>query len=242
MQKRIVLIFAHPDDESFAMGGTIAKYTAQGADVSLIVATKGEAGKTADLCLPENLGAFREQELRKAAHVLGISDLHFLGYRDKEVPQAPPLEIAEKLVRLLRTLRPQVVITFGEDGGSGHRDHRAIHHFTKMAVKLAGEPIALDWGEPFVLPRLCYVQTGWRMSEEKRQLIDYTIPISEWADQKWRAVLEHQTQIFSRQKFENMAEPIKKDYFCREYFRCDHALSVFPGQGNDLFQGIEGKA
>lgn len=239
MAMQMLLIFAHPDDESFALGGTIAKYAEQEVNITLVAATKGEAGKAAGICKPEDLGPIREQELQRAAGVLGISNVIFLGYRDKEVPIAPPLEIVERLVRIIRDVRPQVIITFGADGASGHRDHRAIHHFTKTAIQFAKEPIELDWGNPFTLPRLCYVRTGWRLSAEKLQEVDYTISISPWAERKWQAILEHQTQQGSRQKFEGLAEKQKQDYMSQEYFQCDQALSAFPGRGKDLFQDLE---
>lgn len=239
MAMQMLLIFAHPDDESFALGGTIAKYSEQGVNITLVAATKGEAGKAAGICKPEDLGLIREQELLRAAEVLGIAKVIFLGYRDKEVPIAPPLEIIERLIRIIRDVRPQVIITFGADGASGHRDHRAIHHFTKAAIQFAKEPIELDWGIPFTLPRLCYVRPGWRLSADKLQEVDYTISIAPWSERKWQAILEHQTQQGSRLKFEAMEETIKQTYLSREYFQCDQALSAFPGRGKDLFQDLE---
>ena len=239
MAMQMLLIFAHPDDESFALGGTIAKYAEQGVNITLAVATKGEAGKVAGICKPEELGHIREQELHHAAEVLGISNVIFLGYLDKEVPMAPPLEIVEKLVRVIRNVRPQVIITFGADGGSGHRDHRAIHYFTKAAIRLAGEPIESAWGKPFALPRLCYVRPTWRLTSDMPQEVDYTISISPWADRKWQAILEHKTQQGSRLKFETMEETKKKVYLSWEHFQCDPALGAFPGRGKDLFQGLE---
>lgn len=239
MAMQMLLIFAHPDDESFALGGTIAKYAKQGVNITLAVATKGEAGKVAGICKPEELGHIREQELQRAAGVLGIKNVIFLGYRDKDVPIAPPLEIVEKLVRIIRDVRPQVIITFGADGASGHRDHRAIHHFTKAAIQFAKEPIEPDWGNPFTLPRLCYVRPGWRLSADQLQEVDYTISIAPWGERKWQAILEHQTQQGSRQKFEAMEETIKLAYLSWEYFQCDQELSVIPGRGKDLLQDLE---
>lgn len=239
MANEMLLIFAHPDDESFALGGTIAKYAEQGANITLVAATKGEAGKAAGICMPEELGLVREQELRRAAKVLGIAEVIFLGYRDKEVAIASPLEIVEKLVRIIRKIRPQVVITFGADGSSGHRDHRAIHHFTKAAIRLAKEPVEQEWGTPYVLPRLCYVRSGWRLSEDVRQETDYIIPIEQCAEKKKKAIAEHRTQLFSQQKFEAMDERLKQDYYSREYFQCDVELSVFPGRGSDIFANLE---
>ncbi|HBV85240.1 MAG TPA: PIG-L family deacetylase [Desulfosporosinus sp.] len=239
MANEMLLIFAHPDDESFALGGTIAKYADQGVNVTLVTATKGEAGKAAGICEPEELGLFREQELRRAAKVLGIKEVIFLGYRDKEVPTAPPLEIVEKLVRVIRNIRPQVVITFGADGSSGHRDHKAIHYFTKAAIQLAKEHIEPEWGAPHTLPRLCYVQSGWRLSEDVLKEIDYIVSIDQWAEQKKRAIKEHRTQQFSQQKFETMDERLKQDYYTNEYFQCDAELSAFPGRGSDIFADLE---
>lgn len=237
--KQILLIFAHPDDESFALGGTISRYAEQGVKITLVTATKGEAGKTAGICEPEDLGSVREQELRQAAQVLGISDVIFLGYRDKEVPLAPPLIILESLVRIIREVRPQVIITFGADGSSGHRDHRAIHHFTKAAIHLAKESIEPSWGEAFELPRLCYVRPAWRLPSNKLQEADYAISIAPWAEQKWQAISEHKTQQGSRLKFEGMEESQKQVYFSQEYFNSDQELSAFPGRGEDIFQDLE---
>jgi len=236
---QMLLIFAHPDDESFALGGTIAKYAEQGVNITLVAATKGEAGKAAGICKLEDLGAIREQELHSAAGILGISKVVFLGYRDKEVPIAPPLEIVEKLVRIIRGVRPQVIITFGADGASGHRDHRAIHHFTQTAIQFAKAPIELDLGKPFTLPRLCYVRPAWRLSADKLQDVDYTISISPWAERKWQAILEHKTQQGSRKRFEGLEEKQKQDYLSQEYFQCDQTFSAFPGKGQDLFQDLE---
>ncbi|HEY8911398.1 MAG TPA: PIG-L family deacetylase [Desulfosporosinus sp.] len=239
MALRMLLIFAHPDDESFVLGGTIAKYAEQGVEITLVAATKGEAGKAAGICKPEELGPLREKELKRAADVLGIKEVIFLGYRDKEVPMAPPLEIVEKLVRIIRKIRPQVVITFGADGASGHRDHRAIHHFAKAAIGLAKKSVEPEWGTSYTLPRLCYVQPGWRLSKDKRQEVDYIILTEPWAEKKWHAVLEHKTQLFSRRKFEALEETMKLDYFKQEYFQCDDEMSAFPGRGTDLFQDLE---
>lgn len=239
MAKQILLIFAHPDDESFTLGGTIAKYTDQGVNITLVVATKGEAGQTAGFCQKEELGLFREQELMYAAKVLGITEVIFLGYPDKEVSIAPPLEIVGSLVSIIRTRHPQVVITFGADGSSGHQDHRAIHHFTKAAVRLAKEPAAPEWGKPYALPRLCYVQSGWRLTKEERLGMDYTVSIAPWAERKWEAILEHRTQGGSRQKFESLEKTTKEDFLMREYFKCDDDLSAFPGRGEDITSELE---
>jgi LmbE family N-acetylglucosaminyl deacetylase len=140
-QKCLLAVFAHPDDEALTVGGVIRASSDLGIKTALICATRGEAGQISDpaLATPETLGAVRESELREACRILGVSDLSFLEYHDGTLAQAPEDEAVERIVRTLRRLRPQVVITFDANGGYGHTDHMAIHHFTRMAFQRAGD-------------------------------------------------------------------------------------------------------
>jgi len=163
----ILACFAHPDDESFAVGGTLAHYAAQGAEVTLVCATRGEAGKIADpvMASPENLGEVRERELRCAAEALGISRVEFLGYRDSGMegsddnndPRAYVMadrdEVIASLVGFIRELRPEVVITFDPEGAYGHPDHIAIHHQTVAAVAAARDDTRYPQAGPAWAPR-----------------------------------------------------------------------------------------
>lgn len=167
----ILAVFAHPDDEVFGIGGTLATYARQGVQVVLVCATRGEVGEIAEgtSATPENLGQVREEELRCAADVLGISDLIFLDYRDSgmagtpenEDPRAfmnaPTEEVVESLVGIIRQVRPQVVITFDPQGAYGHPDHIAIHRHTCKAFEVAGNEQYLEDGwEPWQPDRLFY--------------------------------------------------------------------------------------
>lgn len=152
---RLMAVFAHPDDESFGIGGTLARY---GADpdvrVVLVCATRGEAGEISDpdLATPERLGEVRERELRCACRVLGVEDLILLGYRDSGMAGTPEnmdpraLAMAEfdeavgKIVKQIRRERPHIVVTFDESGGYGHPDHIAVHHHAKAAFAAAADP------------------------------------------------------------------------------------------------------
>lgn len=129
----MVVVLAHPDDESFPLGGTLAKYVARGVEITLICATKGEAG------IPglsgEATARLREQELYAAAAVLGVADVRFLGWPDGKLEKLDQDVIVEQLTAILNEIRPQVVITFGADGISGHPDHVAIHHLATAAFK-----------------------------------------------------------------------------------------------------------
>jgi LmbE family N-acetylglucosaminyl deacetylase len=145
----LLAIFAHPDDETFGPGGTLAKYTAEGVAVRLICATRGEVGESDldDLGDCEDLACRREQELRCAADVLGLTGVHFLGYQDsgmagspanhhpRALTQADPDTLAEQVADLMRRLRPQVVLTFDPFGGYGHPDHIATHRATVAAFE-----------------------------------------------------------------------------------------------------------
>jgi len=134
-------VTAHPDDESLGFGGTLARYAAEGVDVSLVVATRGERGRFGDGSAPhpgpEELGRIREGEVREAARALGIGEVRFLGYRDAELDAAPPAEAAARVAACLRELEPDVVVTFDPFGVYGHPDHIAISQQTLAGVMLA---------------------------------------------------------------------------------------------------------
>lgn len=153
----LLLIFAHPDDESFGCAGVMAAAAERGIPVTLISATRGEAGKTGvpELDTPEILGVVREQELRAAAAAVGVGDVRFLGYRDSGMagtPEnddprafalAPDDEVVAKLVSHIRAVRPATVLTFGPEGIYGHPDHLAAHRTAVAAVAAAGDPAFL---------------------------------------------------------------------------------------------------
>ena len=142
----LLVVLAHPDDESFPIGGTLARYAAEGVRVTLVCATKGEVGIPG---LPlEIVAGIRERELRCAASALGVADVRFLGYRDGEVAQVDPETAVKQLGWIMVDLQPQVVITFGPDGISGHPDHVAIHRLTRQAFERAGIPARLFYIAP----------------------------------------------------------------------------------------------
>jgi LmbE family N-acetylglucosaminyl deacetylase len=136
-------VLAHPDDESLGNGGVLAKYAAEGLEVYLVTATRGEQGWFGDPDEnpgPEALGEIRERELREAADVLGIHEVTFLDYRDGELDQADPAEATRKIVEQIRRIRPHVVLTFDPAGLYGHPDHMAICRLTTSAVASASDP------------------------------------------------------------------------------------------------------
>lgn len=140
---RLMCVLAHPDDESLCVGGTLARYAAQGVEISLVVATRGERGwRGAQQDNPGllRLGEIREAEVRAAARVLGVTGLHFLDYLDGDVSTAPFDDLVTKIAAQVRHFRPDVVITFDPHGMYGHPDHLAISQATTNALWRAADP------------------------------------------------------------------------------------------------------
>ena len=137
----LMAVFAHPDDEAFSIGGTLARYAAEGCDVHLVTATRGEAGQIRDpaLATSANLPQVRERELRCACEAYGIHAPHFLDYVDGQLTIVNQGQAVGKLMRLIRQYRPQVLVTFGPDGIYGHYDHIAAHRWTHIAFDLAAD-------------------------------------------------------------------------------------------------------
>jgi LmbE family N-acetylglucosaminyl deacetylase len=168
----MLVCLAHPDDETFGMGGTLALYTRRGVQVHLVCGTRGEVGEMTPELLQgfSSIGDRRESELRCAAGILGLSGVYFLGYRDSGMPgtldnthpnalTAQPVDdVAAKVVHYIRLLQPQVVVTHDPIGGYKHPDHIAMHRATLRAFELAADPDFHTDMPPF-LPNKLYYQT-----------------------------------------------------------------------------------
>lgn len=144
---RLMAVLAHPDDESLGLGGTLARYAAEGVEVSLVTATRGQRGRfrghpqdSPEHPGSQKLGEIREVELRDAARTLGVKRLTLLDYHDQKLDQAPAREAVAQIVREIRSAQPQVVVTFGGDGAYGHPDHVAISQLASGAVVAAADP------------------------------------------------------------------------------------------------------
>src|SRR3712207_5877735 len=139
-------VFAHPDDETFSIGGTIAKYAARGVRWDLFCATDGDAGRSSGVPVGsrEELGALRRNELIAAARLLGVrGEIVARGYPDGGVAEVQPDQLVGDVVQFLRDTRPDVVVTFGPEGApNAHRDHRAISRAATAAFFLAAAPTA----------------------------------------------------------------------------------------------------
>lgn len=128
--KRVLGVFAHPDDPEFFCGATFARWAAEGAEITFVLATSGDKGSSDPEMTPERLVEIREVEERNAAAVLGVKEVIFLRYRDGEL--MPTLELRRDIARMIRRTQPDVLVTtdptvfwFGTTG-INHPDHRAI--------------------------------------------------------------------------------------------------------------------
>jgi LmbE family N-acetylglucosaminyl deacetylase len=139
---KLLSVFAHPDDEAMGMGGTLAKYSAEGVETYLICASRGEKGwfgPEEQNPGPGSLSQIRTKELENAVRELGIKELHFLDYADGNVDQANHAEAIDKLTSHIRRVKPQVVVTFPPDGNYGHPDHIAVGQFSTAAIVCAAD-------------------------------------------------------------------------------------------------------
>ena len=134
---KLMVIGAHPDDETLGMGGILAKYGAEGVETYVVTATRGQRGwfgAEADYPGPESLGRMREEELCNAIRILGVKDVMILDYMDGDLDQAPAATLIRELAAHIRWVRPDVVVTFDPFGAYGHPDHIAISQYTQAAV------------------------------------------------------------------------------------------------------------
>ncbi|MHB1293890.1 MAG: PIG-L deacetylase family protein [Anaerolineae bacterium] len=269
--KRVLMaLFAHPDDEAFGVGGTLAKYAAEGADVYLVTATRGEAGQIAapDLATPANLPYVREHELRCACETYGIHPPHFLEYLDGKLTQVHQGQAVGKVVRLLRALRPQVVISFGPDGIYGHYDHIAVHRWATIAVRLAAErdcfPEQLrDDCQPHQVSKLYYQvltrSQAEAFSEDGKpfdvmmdgvpfpsvpypdEQITAAIDISAYLEVKQRALQCHLTQVGRPDAIANEVAAVKESPWLRQesYILGRSSVRWPEGIETDLFERVE---
>ncbi len=145
--QRLLVAIAHPDDETFGIGGTMARLRREGWQITVVCATRGEVGEISDpaLATPETLGQVRERELRDACAVLGVEDVRFLDFRDsgmagtaenadpRALCNAEPAAAVEAIAAHIRAVRPDLMITWDPSGGYGHPDHLAVYRHATAA-------------------------------------------------------------------------------------------------------------
>ena len=191
MRKTIVGIFAHPDDETFGAGGTLAKL-AKTNDVYILCATKGEIGQ--NYLKKGKLDDVRSRELLNAAKILGVKKVYFLGFTDGTLSNGLYHKLAAKITTHLKKIKPETIITFEPQGVSGHIDHITVSMVSSFVF----------WKLPFIknLWQVCRPYSKQRFDYfiyfpkgYKKEEIDKTVNIEDVWDQKVKAMMEHKSQI-----------------------------------------------
>jgi LmbE family N-acetylglucosaminyl deacetylase len=268
---RLMAILAHPDDESLGNGAALARYAAQGVEVTLITATRGQRGWLGDPAAnpgPEALGRHREAELRAAARALGLREAVLLGYVDGELAQADSEQIICELVAHIRRARPQVVLTFGLDGAYGHPDHMAISQLTTAAIVRAADP---RYGHrcttrgPHAVSKLYHmILTAERAAAYRSAfgdlsmlvdgverlpvvapdwLVSARIDAGEHWSAVWRAVACHRSQLPNYALLAGMSPDQQRALWgVTEYQRVFSTVPVGAAREDDLFAGLRAPA
>ena len=262
---KLMAVLAHPDDESLGVGGTLARYAAEGTETYLVTATRGERGRfgsqgrDAD---PAEVGRVREAELRAAAAVLGIGEVSILGYADGALDQVNPTIAIRAIVEHIRRVRPHVVITFGPEGGYGHPDHIAISQFATAAIVCAGDAgYSSDSVPAHRVAKLYYMawrSDKWDAYQAAFRKLTSTVdgiarqatPWPDWAITTvidtaacwpvvWKAVCCHQTQISIYRDLEHLAEEQQRALWgSQEFYRVYSAVNGGRKRETDLFEGL----
>jgi LmbE family N-acetylglucosaminyl deacetylase len=263
---RLMCVLAHPDDESLATGGILAKYAASGIQTYLVMATRGERGwfgPAADYPGPEVLGRLRQAELQAAAEVLGLREVVYLDYQDGELDQADPAEAIAKLVGQLRRVQPDVVVTFDPNGMYGHPDHIAISQLTTTAVMLAADPSypGQTTDAPHRVTKLYYrafdraEQVAYEAAFGRLVMpvdsvdrsftiwpewaITTRIDTSAYAEQVFQAVQCHRSQLTDYQKLIALPAAFKARLWARQsYYRALSQVNGGRDVEDDLFAGL----
>jgi len=287
-KKSLLLVHAHPDDETIGTGITMAKYVSQGVNVTLVTCTSGEEG---EVLVPElinlaadkddKLGSHRQIELANAMQELGVTDHRFLGgagkYRDSGMIgtsanerkdnfwQTDLQEAADELVKIIREVKPQVVVTYDDFGGYGHPDHikahRVTHYATDLASVLSYKP---ELGQVWEVSKIYWTAIpksqmqkgiealanaggskffGVESADDlpfvlEDKFVTTTIDGQELIEKKLAALRCHKTQVEETGPFFQMAQLLGTAALGIEYFRLVKGTNLGKNSETDLFEGI----
>ncbi len=213
----LLAIFAHPDDETFRPGGTLALLARQGVKVHVLTLTHGEAGSCGEpaLCIPDELPGVRERELRCACAVLGIQPSHLLDYPDGHLTEADPDRVIIDILTVFRQIHPNVLLSFGPDGLSGHPDHILVGQWA-AEVFLRVEEIAGLY--TIAVPQSLAQSLGMRQVHPvPDEAVALSVDISSVWETKLAAMRCHATQWSSSPMLSASAER-QRLFFGHEHF------------------------
>jgi LmbE family N-acetylglucosaminyl deacetylase len=193
----LLAVFAHPDDETYRCGGTLALLAQRGVRVHVLTATRGQAGSCGDppLCSRDELPTVRERELQGACAALGIEPPRLLDYQDGQLIEADRETIIAEILAVMREVQPQVVLTFGPDGLSGHPDHIVIGQYAAEAFQRAEDVAALY---TVAVPQSLATMLGMtQIHAVPDETIALTVDVMPVWEQKLAAIRSHATQLSS---------------------------------------------
>lgn len=264
----LLLVHAHPDDESISTGGVIMKAKAHGHRVVLVTATRGEAGEIHNMdeaASRPRLGEIRTEELRVADEILGVDRQEFLGYRDsgmvdtadnkdpRSFHQARLEDAADKLAVFLREERPDIVVTYADDGVYGHPDHIKAHLVTNAALDLMereGVPVTKvyytavprsmmeAYAEQFPEQAQEQARRNMRIAGTPDELITTRVDVHDYLDRKLEAFRAHVSQNEPGTWLQTMQRQILELALGTEYFQLARGKLGSDVPEPDLFAGI----
>ncbi len=283
--RRLLAVHAHPDDESSKGAATMARYLSEGADVLVATCTGGEAGSVLNPAMNrpeirERLTEVRREEMERAREILGVQQ-EWLGFLDSGLPEGdpkPPLpegcfallspqDAAKPLVRIIREFRPQVMITYDENGGYPHPDHIQTHVASMKAVEDAADPeLYPEFGEPWQVAKIYYVMTfhkarvmamheamlargidspydewlkRWEDRPEDAHRITTRIECAAWFPVRDKALLAHATQVDPKGTWFRVPMSVQQEVWPTEdYQLAVSKVEVGPLPESDLFAGV----
>jgi N-acetyl-1-D-myo-inositol-2-amino-2-deoxy-alpha-D-glucopyranoside deacetylase len=234
----VLAIFAHPDDESLACGGTLARLADGGARIVVMCASRGEAGSISEpVLVPDgDLGRARERELREAAAVLGIAEVLVMNHPDGDLRWDHVPELHEEIVDAIGRYRPEAVITFAEDGLYWHLDHVGVHERTYTAVKSLGAQapplyyVTIPQGIMRGVIAAAHAQGGappnssfWGIDPaafgDGAKPATFVVDVRNWAPRKLAALRCHRTQMGANNPIAWINEEEARRWLGVEHFR-----------------------
>lgn len=245
-QLQVLCFFAHPDDEAFGSGGTLAELVRKGHKVATVCATNGDVGEISDpaLATPENLWLVRQEELLQAMKVTGVLDVRFLGYRDSGMPgsddndnpasllQAQPSSVEGQISAIMEELKPDVVFTHDPTGGYGHPDHITIYERTTAVINSMGD------ARPHFY-HVCFPRSNFKVLWEEMTAAGITPPfakdalddigspddyvttvrdVSDYVEIKKESLSHHKTQLDANGPFSSLHQDFMDSWMSTEYF------------------------
>lgn len=241
MGLRLLCVCAHPDDECFAFGGALALAAERGVEVSVVCLTDGQAatnrGNSAN---SEELGRMRREEFARSCEVLGVAHYELLDYQDAQLEFADFSRAACRIVERIRSFKPNVIITFGLDGGlNTHPDHTMVSAFTNAAFHWAASPKRFaELGEPYAADRLYVLSASFLLPDRPAPLpIPWTLTLD------IRSVFARKIEAFRQHTSQAPLLHRTKDLFDKygqsEYYTLVAARDPQEAtQSDDMFAGL----